>query len=107
MKQFYTERDIEEMVQAGVTELEINDDVVVTDVAREKATALGLRLKPVQKKTTTSDTPTPASSIDRAKGVDPELVSRIKSTVIARLGTAESAELLDRIIPQVLARLGS
>ena len=49
MKTFYTERDIEDRVQAGVSELEIDDDVVLTDLAREKATALGLRLKAVGK----------------------------------------------------------
>jgi acetaldehyde dehydrogenase (acetylating) len=49
MRTFYTERDIEDKVQAGVSELEIYDDVVLTDLAREKAASLGLRLKPVGK----------------------------------------------------------
>lgn len=48
MKQFYTVRDIEDMHAAGVVEIETHDDVVLTDVAREKATALGMHLKPVE-----------------------------------------------------------
>ena len=47
MKQFYTVRDIEDMHAAGVVEIETHDDVVLTDVAREKAIALGMHLKPV------------------------------------------------------------
>ena len=51
MKTFYTERDIEDMHAAGVTEIEIDDDVVLTEVAREKAIVLGLLLKRVESKT--------------------------------------------------------
>ena len=47
MKTFYTERDIEDMHAAGVKEIEVYDDVVITDVAREKALALGMKLTPV------------------------------------------------------------
>ncbi len=35
------------MHAAGVVEIETHDDVVLTDVAREKAIALGMHLKPV------------------------------------------------------------
>lgn len=47
MKQFYTVRDIEDMHAAGVVEIDIHDDVVLTDVAREKAIALGMHLNPM------------------------------------------------------------
>ncbi|HSO18425.1 MAG TPA: hypothetical protein VLT88_03145, partial [Desulfosarcina sp.] len=50
MKTFYTVRDIEDMHAAGVVEIETHDDVVLTDVAREKAIALGMRLKAVEQK---------------------------------------------------------
>src|SRR5512133_207146 len=43
-KEFYTERDIEDMVKRGVLSLEINDGVVLTDLAYEKANRLGMRL---------------------------------------------------------------
>ena len=40
-KIFYTERDIEDLYRSGVATLVVNDDVVVTDLAREKARKLG------------------------------------------------------------------
>ncbi len=43
-KVFYTEIDIVEMVKRGVMSLEVNDDVVLTDLAYEKANRLGLKL---------------------------------------------------------------
>ena len=43
-KEFYTERDIEDMVKRGILSLEINDNVVLTDLAYEKANRLGMQL---------------------------------------------------------------
>ncbi len=43
-KEFYTERDIEDMVKRGIMSLELNDNVVLTDMAYEKANRLGMRL---------------------------------------------------------------
>lgn len=43
-KEFLTERDIEDMVKRGILSLELNDEVVLTDLAYEKANRLGMRL---------------------------------------------------------------
>jgi hypothetical protein len=43
-KQFYTEKDIEDLVQRGVKSLQVNDDIVLTELAYEKARRLGLQL---------------------------------------------------------------
>ncbi len=43
-KTFYTERDIEDLVKQGILSLEVNDHVVLTDLAFEKANRLGMRL---------------------------------------------------------------
>ena len=43
-KIFYTEKDIEDMVKQGILSLEMNDNVVLTDLAYEKANRLGMRL---------------------------------------------------------------
>jgi L-ribulose-5-phosphate 4-epimerase len=43
-KVFYTEIDIEKMAKCGVLSLEINDNVVLTDLAYERATRLGFKL---------------------------------------------------------------
>lgn len=126
MKTFYTERDISDMHANGVTEIEIDDDVVLTELAREKAIALGLKMKLVTQRSgqpnslprlavapqmllppavvgPSSPLPTPAAPPPGATGTD--LAAQVKSAVIARLGTDAHNDLLDQVIPQVLARL--
>ena len=43
-KQFYTERDIEDLARQGVNRLELSDDIVLTELAYEKAKRLGFQL---------------------------------------------------------------
>ena len=135
MKQFYTVRDIEDMHAAGVVDIETHDDVVLTDVAREKAIALGMHLTPVEPATdgqqgpalprmaaatgTTKPpaaggaglTPTAAPSAPPAPsqstiGAAPtDRVMKIKAAVVARLGTDKYNDLLDKIIPQVMSQI--
>lgn len=115
MKTFYTVRDIEDMHMAGVVEIEIHDEVVLTDVAREKAIALGMKLKAVDAGAVGSTAqaaprpvapgssrPRPATAAGSASG---DLVATVKAAVVARLGTDKYNDLLDRIIPQVIAQL--
>lgn len=116
MKTFYTERDIEDLRAAGVTELTVSDDVVLTDLAREKAEQLGVRLKraeeagPIQTDRILRNLG--AAGKSSAPGQPPsvsndELARRVKAAVIAKLGTTEYNDLLDQVIPQILARLAS
>jgi hypothetical protein len=119
MKTFYTERDIEDLHAAGQTQLEINDDVVLTELAREKAVDLGLRLIPIKQRSSQAEqllrafgAHLPASSKNLARtttgpasSIDLELVERVKTGVIARLGTTEFNGLLDQVIPQIIARV--
>ncbi len=51
-KTFYTERDIEDMANRGVTTLAVNDNVVLTDLAREMALKRGVRLVDIAVKAT-------------------------------------------------------
>jgi hypothetical protein len=135
MKQFYTVRDIEDMHAAGVVEIETHDDVVLTDVAREKAIALGMHLNPVEQVNDGHQGPamprmavaaqtknTPANSGEVPKppaapssspslppantgNVPADRVMKIKAAVVARLGTDKYNDLLDQIIPQVMSQL--
>ena len=43
-KEFFTERDIEDMFKRGIMSLQVTDNVVLTDLAYEKANRLGLKL---------------------------------------------------------------
>jgi hypothetical protein len=88
-KTFYTERDIVDMAERGVTALEINDDVVLTDLARDEALKRGLRL-------------VRSNDAHPEDGDDAELVHRVKAAVIARLGDQVDAQMLDAVVNRVV-----
>jgi hypothetical protein len=46
VKTYYSAQDIEELVSQGVRELIVDDDTMLTAVARERATQLGVKLVP-------------------------------------------------------------
>lgn len=104
-KKFYTEIDIENLAKQGVRTLELHNGIVLTDVAREKARALGVQL--VQ--STPAVTATPAATAAPAVTAAPlgsasdELAQRIRSAVKARLGDQVDPALLDTVIKRVLA----
>ena len=131
-KEFITERDIEDMVKRGVLSLEINDNVVLTDLAYERANRLGMKLlrdKPDNPPSAPmrpyisqpAAQPSPAGvmrsqvpSLPVSGGGSPaapqasstELHERIRSAVVARLGSQVDAKLLDAIITRVLQSTG-
>lgn len=93
-KVFYTERDIEEFCARGVASIDIHDDVVLTDLARERALKLGVKLVRVQ----------PGRHPEDA--ADAELVHRIKAAVLARLGgSSVEPTLLDAVVRRVLQEM--
>jgi len=90
-KTFYTERDIQDLVSRGVTSLDVNDDIVLTDLARDESLKRGLRLVRAQ--------PVPPA-VETAQD---ELIHRVKAAVIARLGDQVDAKLLDGVVSKVVA----
>ncbi len=122
-KQFYSERDIEDLVKRGTMTLEINDQVVLTDLAYEKADRLGLQLvkepagrpenppgAPVRPYLSQANLPpVQKASVPTAPAPRPEpnsMQQRIHSAVISRLGTQIDPNLLDLIITRVLRSTG-
>jgi hypothetical protein len=112
-KEFYTERDIEDMFKRGTTALELNDDVVLTELAYEKAQRLGVKL------IARHDTP-PAAPIRpyiaqpivvphppalAAQAQPDDLRKRVQTAVAAKLGSQVEPALLDAILDRVLAAL--
>jgi hypothetical protein len=91
-KTFYTERDIADLAGQGVTSLEINDDVVLTDLARDEAHKRGLRL-------------VRATAARPEDAQQAELVHRVKAAVIARLGDQVDAKILDAVVTKVVQGL--
>lgn len=114
-KEFYTERDIEDMVKRGVMSLQLNDSVVLTELAYEKAGRLGMQLvrerpaeppgAPVRPYLSQAQEPAvpPTAPAPTARA---DLVARIRDAVNTRLGTPVDQALLDVIIQRVLKSTG-
>jgi hypothetical protein len=117
-KIFYTERDIEDLYHSGVTTLVVNDDVVVTDLAREKARKLGVELvkehdqpssAPIRPYITKSVSPSaapPLAEVPVPAPTQAELEDRVFQSVRDQLGDTVDSGLLKTIIDRVLKNLG-
>jgi len=132
MKSFYTDKDIEELARNGIKSLQVTDDVVLTDLAYERARQLGLladdsdtppaapirpylsEVKPHLPKPTVDSVsqapsmPQPAltpSPSPEGRG-ESSLEKRIREKVAARLGDQVDATLLDTIIKRTLKITG-
>lgn len=113
-KEFYTERDIEDMVKRGILSLQVSDNVVLTELAYERAKRLGMQLlreKPMEPPAASmrpylSEPGKPARS-ETAQASEPNLSARIHAAVTARLGTQVDPALLDVIIERVLKSTGA
>jgi hypothetical protein len=125
-KQFYTEHDIEDMVRKGIKSLQVTDDVVLTELAYEKAKKLDFQLvsahadnppsAPVRPYLSEKRTAPSKPGIDAVSQiasqpapVEPKVLAieqRIRSAVMAKLGTQVDAKLLDTIIHRVVKATG-
>jgi len=132
-KTFYTERDIDDLLRQGVKSLIVDDDVVLTDLAYEKARKLGLELlraddqppaAPVRPyiaklpspsasgsaKATVSasvSVPTiPPTPGGHAAGAD-DLHQRVYKAALARLGDSVDPNLLDVIVQRILKSINT
>jgi hypothetical protein len=130
-KQFYTEKDIEDLFKSGKQSLQVTDNVVLTELAYEKAKSLGFQLitdradnppaAPVRPYLSNGSSPAPAKptatqpghastaldepSLRSARNILP-VEQRIRSAVIAKLGNQVDAKLLDNIIHRVVKGIG-
>ena len=113
-KKFYTERDIEDMAARGEMTLVITEDVVLTELAFEKAGRLGVRLQqphqlppaaPVRPYLSQPVSTCPECS-EPTEANDVDLRQRIRDAVAAKLGTQVDPVLLETIITRVLNNVG-
>ena len=120
-KEFYTEKDIEDMVKRGVMSLTLNENVVLTELAYEKANRLGMQLvrgtadnppsAPVRPYIAQNSAPKTAqmpayTPPAPAAASNKDLTARIKEAVNARMGAQVDPALLDVIIDRVLKSTG-
>jgi hypothetical protein len=92
-KTFYTERDIDDLHARGVTSIDVNDNIVLTDLARERMFKYGMRANRSEFKE-----PTRSSEVSQEA-----LVQRIKAAVLARLNGQVDPVLLETVIRRVIA----
>ncbi len=124
-KKFYTEKDIEDLFNSGTKSLQVRDDVVLTELAYEKAKRLDFQLiydradvppaapvrpylsekNPPQAKPVTASVPS-AESQPKPTQSGSDIETRIRSAVIAKLGNQVDAKLLDNIIHRVVKATG-
>jgi hypothetical protein len=133
-KEFYTEKDIEDLFNRGVRSLRVTENVVLTELAYEKAKRLDFQLitdradnppaAPVRPYISEQQTRRPVETIGPvAPAVESQpgpaltpalsqgqrendIEQRIRSAVIARLGNQVDAKLLDNIIHRVVKGVG-
>ena len=117
-KIFYTERDIEDLYHSGVTTLVVNDDVVVTDLAREKARKLGVEFlkehdqpssAPIRPYITKNVSPSAAPPLPETPVSKPtalNLEERVYQSVQSQVGDNVDPSLLKTIVQRVLKNLG-
>lgn len=132
-KTFYTERDIDDLVQQGVKSLIVDDDVVLTDLAYEKARRLGLELlreshqppgapiRPYIAKHSSpaarsaaraspsvpSSTPLPTPTSSRSAVSNEDLQQRVYKAAQARLGSSVDPKLLETIVQRVIKSIST
>ena len=117
-KIFYTDRDIEDLFHSEVTTLVVNDDIVVTDLGREKAMKLGVELlrehdqpssAPIRPYITDKPSPSAAPSLPQVTTPPPTraaLEDRVLAAVQQQVGDTVDPALLKTIIERVLKSVG-
>ena len=125
-KTFYTERDIEDLAKRGVISLVEDDDVVLTDLARDKAMRLGIEIvHEIDKPPSAPERPyitrmvspsaTEFGTDERERPVGPErpYISKLTSPSAENpgresfnTGGASGEALYEQVRAEVVARLG-
>lgn len=99
---FYTEQDIADLARRGVKEIEVDDDVYLTDLAREKMETLGITAR----RTAPRGAPAvPSATGTLTEGERQEVIEKVRSGVLARLGPGVDAAMVDTIVRRVVGQL--
>ena len=108
-KTFITERDIDEMKVRGITTFDVTDNVVMTDLAVERAFKHGIKLNRAE--TSASPKAVYSQSVnlvaafprETVSSSDAEVIQKVKAMVLAKLDGQVDAVLLDAVIARVVA----
>jgi predicted DNA-binding transcriptional regulator YafY len=102
---FYTERDIEDLARRGVKEIEETDDMYITDVAREKMEALGMTAKKSAARGAATNRSGGSQSSSLSESEKTQVIEKVRSGVIARLGPGVDTTVVDTIVRRVVNQL--
>jgi len=120
-KTFYTERDVEDLFRQGIMTITLTDDIVMTDLAYEKARKLEMKMVQAEEtppaapirpyintpaKTTAKPVSIPASSSSGDASRVAAIKAKVQETVKARRGNSVDVALLDAVIDRVAKDLG-
>lgn len=108
-KIFYTERDIDDLKARGVTSIDVTDNVMMTDLALERAMRYEMKINRIEQ---SAPQATYSPSVNLAASTvhttvtrssdNAELRQRIKTAVLAKLDGQVDGALLDAVITRVL-----
>lgn len=108
-KIFYTERDIDDLKARGITSIDLADNVVLTDLALERAMRHEMKINRSESaapKATYSPSVNTHAAYKREappeSASNAELKQKIKSMVLAKLDGQVDGPLLDAVITRVL-----
>ncbi len=115
-KTFITERDVDDMKARGVTSIDVSDNVVMTDLAVERAMKQGIKINRVEQGPAPKATYSPSVNLVAAfpreapRGgsvgpADAEIIARVKAAVLARLDGQVDPLLLEAVITRVVAAM--
>lgn len=109
-KIFYTERDIDDLKARGADSIDVTDNVVLTDLAVERAMKYGIK---INRRELSAPQATYSPSVNiyaaypreapRESASDSGLKQKIRSAVLARLNGQVDERLLDAVITRLLA----
>ena len=109
-KIFYTERDIDEMKARGITSLDVTNNVVITELALERAMKYDMKINRSDSgsapKATLSGSVNLVAAYPRTESAaDSDLKRKIKSAVLAKLDGQVDVTVLDAVIARVVTSL--
>lgn len=111
-KTFITERDVDDLKARGVTSIDVSNNVVMTDLAVERAFRHGIKINRVEQNALPKASFSPSVNIYASKPIertpsvpDAETIAKVKSAVLARLDGQVDPVLLDAIITKVVSAI--
>ena len=108
-KTIYTEQDIDDLKARGAASVEVTEEVILTDLALERAQKHGLKIHRITQaapQATYSPSVNTYAAYARETPSDTALKEKIKAAVLARLNGQVDEAVLDATIARVMQRMG-